>query len=86
MDKKHFASLMEDHSPDPGVAALRPLSPFRNGTRSGTGPGDGRSACATPSHPGLDLGLDLDQDQQPVLSCVYVSSRRPLPEAYSTGP
>ncbi|GAB1318691.1 hypothetical protein MFIFM68171_08901 [Madurella fahalii] len=68
--KKHFASLMEDHSPDPSVEALRSLSPFRNGTRSGTGSGDGGSTCATPSHSGLGFDLDLDQDQQPVLSCV----------------
>ncbi|KAL2130443.1 hypothetical protein VTI74DRAFT_6389 [Chaetomium olivicolor] len=66
MDKKHFASLMEDHSPRPSTSALRPLSPFRTGRRSMTRSGDG-STGTTPSHPGLDL--DLNQDQ-PVLSCV----------------
>ena len=85
--KKHFASLLEDHSPDPGPATfLRPLSPFRNGVhgrRPGTSCGDdGGSTCTTPSHPGLDI--DLTQDRA-TLSCVYVSelsSSRAVLEAY----
>lgn len=77
--KKYFASLMEDHSPDPSVAALRPLSPFGNGGRSGTGAGAEGSACASSSRPGF--ALDLDQDQQPVLSCVYVLSQSSSPRS-----
>ncbi|KAL2021327.1 hypothetical protein VTK56DRAFT_7298 [Thermocarpiscus australiensis] len=70
MEKKHFASLLEDHSPGPGAGVLRPLSPFRNGRRSGSRGGDGGSPYGSTSHTGLDLKLDLDQDQQQVLSCV----------------
>ncbi|KAK4158091.1 hypothetical protein C8A00DRAFT_39639 [Chaetomidium leptoderma] len=71
--KKHFASLLEDHSPEPSTAGSRPLSSFRNGRRSETRGGD--NAGATPSHSGLDLDLDLDLTQDPTaLSCVCVLS------------
>ncbi|KAL2258566.1 hypothetical protein VTK26DRAFT_8079 [Humicola hyalothermophila] len=58
MDKKHYSSLLEDHSPGPSVPALRPLSPFRNGRRSGSRDRDGGTT-----------NLNLNQDQ-PALSCV----------------
>jgi hypothetical protein len=73
--KKRFASLMEDHSHDPNDAAFRSLSPFGSDHRSGTGAGVGGRSFVASSHTGFDLGHDLDQDQQAVLSCVYVLSR-----------
>lgn len=68
MDKKNFASLMEDHTPPgPSTHALRPLSPFRSGRRSGSCRGDDT---------GLGSDPDLGQDHQAELSCVYVSGCR----------
>jgi hypothetical protein len=66
-NKKHFASLLEDHSPGPSTTALRPSSPFQTDCRPGAPSGDGGSTCGTPSHSGLDL--DLTQTQV-ALSCV----------------
>ena len=65
-NKKHFASLMEDHSPGPSTAAAG------NGARSGPQSGNGESALPPLSHPDLGLGLDVNHDHA-VLSCVYVS-------------
>lgn len=81
MDKKHFASLMEDHSPGPSTDALRPLSPFRNRRRSGTHGEDEANTYGTSSHTGLGPDLDLGQDHQAELSCVYVSSCHLPPSA-----
>jgi hypothetical protein len=70
--KKHFASLMEDHSPGPSTAAVG------NGARSGSRSGNGESALPPLSHPdlGLVLGLDANHDHDhdhAAMSCVYVS-------------
>ncbi|KAJ4300537.1 hypothetical protein N0V88_003215 [Collariella sp. IMI 366227] len=54
-NKKHFSSLLEDHSPRPSTSALRPLSPFRTGRRSMTrGQDQSVLSCVTKETPQED--------------------------------